>query len=102
MRPIILATTGMLIFLLWESKLPMTVKKEDPDCVAGEERDHASHRVKQIQFEKAEEIYLHNRRRCEQLRSVHHHNHKDLMESELKLKLSWLDLELARINMNSE
>lgn len=92
----------MLIFLIWESKLPMTVKKEEPDRVVKEEQDHASRRIKQIQFEKAEEIYLYHRRRCEQLRSVHHHNHKDLMESELKLKLSWLDLELARINMNSE
>lgn len=77
----------MLIFLIWESKLPVAVKKtDDLGC-----------RIKEIEFEKAEEKYLYQRGRCEQLRQVHSPNNKDLMEAELKLKISRLDLELAKI-----
>lgn len=82
-------TTFLMIFLVWESKQPVAVKKNEPDLRT---------RVKEIEFQKAEEIYLYHRSRCEQLREVHQPNHKDMMEAELKLKLSRLDLELASIN----
>lgn len=87
MRSIILITAGMLIFLIWESKLPVAVKKTD---------DLRS-RIKEIEFEKAEEVYLYLRGRCEQLRQIYPPNNKELMETELKMKISKLDLELAGI-----
>jgi hypothetical protein len=89
MRLIILMTTGMLIFLFWESKLPVAVKNTDESL--------SRIRIKEIEFEKAEETYLYHRARCEQMRQIHQPNHKELMEAELKLKLSRLDLELAGV-----
>lgn len=53
--------------------------------------------VKELQLRKAEEICLHHGRRCEQLRSIHSPQNKDLMEAELKLKLSEIDVEIARL-----
>lgn len=93
MKKIIAATFFMFIFLAWQSKVPTEVKKVDcpPD------RDGL---VRDLEFKKAEEIYLFCRARCEQLRSVHPHQNKDLMEAELKLKLSKIDLEIARLMLD--
>ena len=92
MRSIILITTGMLIFLVWESRLPVVVKKNDD----------LESRMKEIEFDKAEETYLHQRRRYEHLRQIYPPNNKELMDAELKLKISRLDLELAGIRKDMD
>ena len=65
--------------------------------VAVKKTDDSGSRIKEIEFEKAEEMYLYQRGRCEQLRQIYPPNNKELMEAEMKLKISRLDLELAGI-----
>jgi hypothetical protein len=52
-----------------------------------------------LQMKKAEAVHEYWENRVGMLRNVHQHNHKDIMEAELNMRLSWLDVEIARAIM---
>lgn len=58
--------------------------------------DFLRDRVLELEVLKAEEVSRYWSGRAAALRSVHHPSHKDLMEAELNMRLSLLDLEIAR------
>lgn len=89
MRKIIVMTFFMFIFLAWNSKIPSEVK-------VYENTDKES-QIRELEYKAAEEVYLFWRSRCEQLRAIHPPQNKDLMEAELKLKLSKINLDIAKI-----
>lgn len=53
--------------------------------------------IRDLEIRKAEETHRFNTRRFEQLRNVHPEHYRDVMEAELKMKLSGLDLEIAKL-----
>lgn len=89
MRQIIVLTLCSFIFLALETKNPAEVR-------VNATMDEAT-RIRQLEFMRFQEINKYAKARCEQLRDIHPQNNKDLMEAELRLILSEIDLDIARI-----
>lgn len=53
--------------------------------------------IRELELEKAENIRLYHRKRYEQLREIHPPHNKDFMDAELKMKLSEIDAEIAKL-----
>lgn len=80
----------MLIFLAWNSKIPVEVqKKQSPN--------ELEITIKDFEVKKAEELYAFHKSRYEKMKSAYEPNNKNLMEEELKTRLSELDFEIAKV-----
>lgn len=90
MKNSIIAFMTILIVLALLSKRPAKIEP-------AEFRPDRDAHIRELELEKAEEIRLYHRRRYEQLRELHPPQNKDFMEAELKMKLSEIDAEIARL-----
>ena len=79
----------ILTLLAWNHKRPHKTSVDSGDCRC---------RIRELEILKAEETYLYHTKRFEQLRSIHPLHNKEVMEAELKMKLSGIDLEIAKIS----
>lgn len=59
-------------------------------------RDMGS-QIRELELKKAEEVHRYHRERWESLRKIHPAQNKDLMEAEMKMNLSGIDVEIARL-----
>ena len=90
MRTLVVFTIFMMTFLVVETKRPKMTS-------AFEEKNPKEIRIKNLEKDKAEIIHKHYKDRYENLKGIHNHNNKDVKEAELKLGLSRIDLEIAKI-----
>lgn len=81
----------LFIFLAYQSRLPVEVRKENTPL-------ELEALIKELEVKKAEEMYLFHKSRFEKMKSAYDPYNKNLMEEELKTKLSELDLEIAKLN----
>jgi hypothetical protein len=88
MKQVIVSVLMAATLLVWFYRKPYKASFEHSDCKC---------KIKELEIRKAEELYLFHTKRFEQLRSIYPLHNKDVMEAEIKMKLSGLDLEIERL-----
>lgn len=87
----------MIVFIMGVMILMALASKRNGKAMFCELNNDRGSQIRELELRKAEEVHRYYKERWEALQKIHPPQNKDLMEAEMKMNLSRIDVEIARL-----